>query len=103
MDVRCENFRTDEKGGLRGFCDLVIEPLGVRLYSCKLFRSGSREWIEFPSRQYKAKGETKYVRTVDFTTRSAYQSFQSAALEAIRRFRFQPRQKAVPLAPGAVE
>ena len=75
MDVRCENFRTDEKGGLRGFCDLVIEPLGVRLYSCKLFRSGSREWIEFPSRQYQSKGETKYVRTVDFTTRSGYQSF----------------------------
>lgn len=98
MDVRCENFRVDEKGGLRGFCDLVIEPLGVRLFSCKLFRSGGREWVQFPSREYesKANGIRRFVPTIGFTTGAGYETFQSAALKAIRAFRRQPQQQAEP-------
>jgi hypothetical protein len=101
MDVRCESFRSDEHGGLRGFCDLVIQPLGVRLFSCKLFVSGGREWIELPSRQYESNGKSKWARTIDFTTRSALESFQSAALEAIRQFREQSKKQAAPVRSGA--
>ena len=84
MDAVCENFRVDEKGGPRGFHDFVIEPLGIRLCSCKLFRSGAREWIEFPSRQHASKGKAEFVRVIDFTTRLGHEAFQSAAFEAIR-------------------
>jgi hypothetical protein len=100
MDVRCENFREDVKGGLRGFCDLVIQPHGVRLLSCKLFRSGAREWVEFPSRQYESQGKKRWARTVDFTTGCGYREFQTAALEAIRKFRFQSKQPAEPIRSG---
>jgi hypothetical protein len=104
MDVRCENFRVDEKGGLRRLCDLVMEPLRVRLYSCKLFISGTREWVELPSRQYESKGKTSWARTIDFTTRSTYEWFQFVALGTIRRFRDQSMQLAASLRPvGAVE
>lgn len=103
MNVRCENFRVDQKGGLRGFCDLVIEPLGVRLLSCKLFRSGPREWVEFPSRQYESQGKTRWVRTIDFTTRAGYEDFQRSALEAIRNFRFESNQQAASPRPDIAE
>jgi hypothetical protein len=104
MDVQCENFRVDEKGGLRRLCDLVIEPLGVRLYSCKPFISGTREWVELPSRQYESKGKSRWALTINFTTRSTYEGFQFVALGAIRRFRDQSKQPTASLqSVGAVE
>lgn len=53
MSELLEEANVDQLGG--GY--LVIEPLGVRLYSCKLFRSGRHEWIEFPSCEYESKAE----------------------------------------------
>jgi len=103
MNVVCENFRVDVKGGLRGFCDLTIEPLGVRLFSCKLFIVGPRQWIEFPSRQFESQGKKRWVRTIDFTTRAGHEAFQAAALEAIRKFRLQSKEQAALLRSGVAE
>lgn len=103
MNVVCENFRVDVKGGLRGFCDLVIEPLGVRFFSCKLFVVGHRQWLEFPSRMYESQGKKKWVRTIDFTTLAAHEAFQSAALDAVRKFRLQSKQPAALLRSGVAE
>jgi len=91
MIVRCENFRRRENGKLQGFCDLVIEPPGIRLSSCELFRAGGSEWINFPSRTYESRdGQRKFARIVDFTTPEGYETFKLAALEAIREFRSRP-------------
>lgn len=88
MIVRCENFRSRVNGKFQGFCDLVIEPPGVRLYSCELFRSGSTEWVSFPMRPYESRdGQRKFARILDFATLEGYDSFKVAALEAIREFR----------------
>jgi len=65
--------------------------------------TAGQELVEFPSRQYESHGKTKFVRTIDFTTHSGYDSFQSAALEAIRRFRFQSKQQAEPIRSGACQ
>jgi len=88
VNVVCVGFRSNQKGHLQGFVDLVIEPLGIRLYSCELFRSATAEWLTFPSRPYESReGKQKFARMVDFTTRAAYEAFASAALVAIRQFR----------------
>jgi hypothetical protein len=88
MIVRCENFRSRANGKFQGFCDLVIEPPGIRLYSCELFRSGTSEWVSFPSRPYESRdGQRKFARILDFATLEGYESFKVAALEAIREFR----------------
>ena len=92
MEVVCENFRIHQKGSLQGFCDLVIEPPGVRVYSCELHRSRTSEWIVFPSRPYESGGRRLFARVIDLATRRAYDSFQLAAMEAIRRFRNEPHQ-----------
>jgi hypothetical protein len=104
MHIICENFRTDVKVGVRSLCDLVVEPLGVRLLLCTLFISGTRGWVELPSRQYQSKGKTRWALTINFTTRSTYEWFQFVALGAIRPFRDQSKQPtASPQFVGAVE
>jgi hypothetical protein len=83
---------------------VVEPPFGVRLLLCKLFRSGPRGWIEFPSRQYESKGKTRWALTINFTTRSTYEWFQFVARGAIRRFRDQSKQPTASLqSVGAVE
>lgn len=101
MIVRCENFRRHENGKLQGFCDLVIEPPGIRLSSCELFRSGDSEWINFPSRTYSSRdGQRKFARIVDFVTPEGYESFKLAALEAIREFRSRATSRQSGSQPG---
>ena len=89
MNVKCEKFKDHAKGVLQGFADLVIEPLGIRLHDCTFNHSADgAEWVGLPSRQYEdRKGEKKYARLVDFSTRTAYYDFQKAAKDSIREYR----------------
>jgi hypothetical protein len=104
VDVACVSFRSSEKGKLQGFADLVIEPLGIRLYSCEPFRSVTEEWVNFPSRPYESRdGEKKFARMVDFTTVAGYKAFEPAALVAIRQFCEQSNERAELIRSGAGE
>ena len=88
MNVKCEKFREHVKNSMLGFADLLLEPPGIRLHDCQLMCSGDSVWVGLPSRPYEdRKGEKKYARLVDFSTRKAYYEFQEAAREAIREYR----------------
>lgn len=102
MNVSCERFKEHVQGALQGFADLVIEPLGIRLHDCTFNHSadGGAEWVGLPSRQYQdAKGEKKYARLVDFSSRSAYYDFQKAAKDSIRQCRASAPQSSQPADP----
>jgi len=85
MAVECLDFRSCEKGSLRGFANFFISNYGIEIYGCTLYMKDGKRWVNLPSREYKdsATGESKYVSVVRFRNKKQHDTFSEAAKAAI--------------------
>jgi hypothetical protein len=86
--IECLEFRSCEKGSLRGFANLFISNYGMEIYGCTLYMKNGRRWVNLPTREYTdpATGEKKYVSVVRFRDKKQYDAFSEAAKVAIDKW-----------------
>ena len=63
--ISAMNFKTHDKGSIRGFFDLRYHDLTIK--GCRLMSSNGGLWIVFPQRQGQKDGETKWFVQVYLT------------------------------------
>jgi len=75
------NFKSMEKGTLRGFFDVVIEEWGMTI-ACSYFDKDGKEWVNLPNREYDKDGVKKYQSLVKFDE-ARMKKFQDTVLRMI--------------------
>jgi hypothetical protein len=87
LEIICEKFKPFQKNSLKGFADLILPAVGLRLVECGYFEGDSGSlWVGFPSRCYEKGGEKKWARMVDSVDKQSYGRFQRSAVAAIQKF-----------------
>ena len=69
--IRALNFKSYEKGSMRGFFDLGYGGLVVK--GCRLMDGKNGLWLAMPSKQIKKDGETIYLDIVEMAKSDAEQ------------------------------
>ena len=62
------NFRSIDKGALKGFFTLKLDPdgMGLVISDCKYFSKDGREWFAFPSKDIIRNGKQEYFNFMKF-------------------------------------
>jgi hypothetical protein len=92
--IHASRWRPMERGSLRGFVALSLQPSGLILHDCTLHRTADgREWIGLPSkpqvdregqhRKDPSTGKPLYSPVVEIQDKEARERFQAAALTAV--------------------
>jgi hypothetical protein len=82
--IVAENFKRLDKNTLIGSADLTVVRWKLTFRRCLWFCKGSKEWINFPGREWiDRNGLTQYADLIKFTDRDTHDRFQQAALAAI--------------------
>lgn len=80
------NFKRLDKNTLIGSADLTVVRWKLTFRGCLWFRKGSKEWINFPGREWTDNaGDKQYADLIKFTDRETFERFQVAALAAIHK------------------
>jgi hypothetical protein len=84
--IIASNWRPIGKGTLVGTADLYIVKWRTDFFGAMWHRKDSREWINFPSREYidKETGERKFYPLCKFKNHGDARRFSEAAIEAIK-------------------
>lgn len=77
------NFKSIEKGYLRGFFDVIIEEWGMTI-ACSYFDKDGKKWVNLPSREYEKDGQKKYQSLVKFDE-ARHKKFQDSVLSLIAK------------------
>lgn len=84
--MQIKNFKELNKGALIAKFDLYFENMGMSIRDCAFMRSGSKEWIGMPARQYQDEmGEKKFFAFVTFS-QEKYGSFQEKCKALVKPF-----------------
>ncbi len=84
------NFKSVEKGTLRGFFDVVIEEWGMTV-ACSYFDKDGKKWVNLPNREYDKDGVKKYQALVKFDE-PRMRKFQEKVLEMIAKGEYEALQ-----------
>lgn len=84
--MQIKNFKEVNKGSLIAKFDIFFDKMGMSIRECALMRSGSKEWIGMPSRQYQDEhGEKKFYAYVIFSQEKR-DAFHKKCLELLEPF-----------------
>ena len=76
-----------QKNTLQGFVDVLFPETGMEIYGCAYHKKDSREWINFPQKEYTdADGNKKYLAHVRFNDRALSDAFSREVIQAIGHF-----------------
>jgi hypothetical protein len=92
LSVRVEAFTRRRSNSLRGFADLLIPELRLRIREVSVHESHGKRWIGLPARPQVGRdgaarrddrGKIAYIPTLQFTDREVGDAFSARALEAL--------------------
>ena len=84
--ITCIAFTPYASGGvLRGWCDLHLPRMKLRLHGCPCFVSNESAWIGLPSREIgkDADGKSRFAAMMEWDSRSIQNAFSDAAIAAL--------------------
>jgi hypothetical protein len=88
MRVEAIEFHPHVKNTLRGFADLAIADIGLRVFDCPVHCKEGKWWVALPAKPYTTReGKQNWQLLLQFGDKDSYAAFQKAALAALR-FRF---------------
>jgi len=84
-DLRVEvlAFKPHVKNTMRGWVDLALPAVGLKLLGCTLHEKNGSRWIGLPAREYQDNGVRKWSPIVETVSKEAREALQKAALAAL--------------------
>lgn len=86
MKLLIKEFKKYEQNTLKAFVDIELLDTCLVIKGCAVHQKDGSAWIGFPGRKYEEDGTTKWANILEFSTKEKKEEFQSAAVEAVRRF-----------------
>jgi hypothetical protein len=91
LTIKCTGFRPFRRNTLQGFCEVLIEELGLRLKDIAIHEKGNSRWAQLPTKpQMKdgalvknADGKLEYFSIAEFTSREIRDAFSAAVIRAL--------------------
>ena len=87
LEVEVLHFKPFNSKTLKGWFDIAIPSLGMKISGFGLHERDGERWLSLPSREYESNGERKFAPIVEFVDKSSRETFQRAALNAFDAFR----------------
>jgi hypothetical protein len=92
LSIEVENFTRRRSNSLRGFADLLIPELRLRIREATVHESHGRRWVGLPARPQVGRdgaarrddrGKVAYTAVLQFTDRETSDAFSARAIEAL--------------------
>ncbi len=83
--IECIRFKSVAKGSLLGFADIFIPKWGIEIFGISLHMKDGKRWVNFPSKEIKTEGETKYFPHLRFREKLHMEEFSKRVKEAIEK------------------
>lgn len=89
ISVQVGKYREVNKGALKAFFEVILQPGSQKILDCKLFEKGTQSWIGWPSKEYKKPGQEKpeYIPLVAFLDREYSEALKVAVVAAIDKLK----------------
>ena len=81
--IKCIDYKDINKGSLMGSATLKIIELDLDIKNITLLQKDGKRWVNFPSRTYESKGETKRTYDIWIENPEKRKKFQEVAKAAI--------------------
>jgi DNA-binding cell septation regulator SpoVG len=94
MKLLIKEFKKYEQNTLQAFVDIELLDLCLVIKGCTVHQKDGSAWIGFPGRSYEDDGTTKWANILEFSSKERKEEFQSAAVEAVRKFVEMENEKA---------
>ena len=52
VEVEVIEFKKFDRGALRGWVDLIIQPIGLKFNGVAFFQKDGKEWLKLPQREF---------------------------------------------------
>jgi hypothetical protein len=76
-------FKPHVKNTMKGWLDLALPAVGLKLLGCTLHEKNGSRWIGLPAREYQDNGVRRWAPIVDTLSKEAREALQKAALAAL--------------------
>lgn len=95
LTVKCLDWRTLERGSLRGFANIYIQEVHIIIRDVALHEKGGKRWAALPAKAQISKdrelirddaGKIKYATVLEFDNRRVADAFSDAAIRAVHTF-----------------
>jgi len=86
LQVEVLSFKPFNSKTLKGWLDVVIPSLGMKISGFGLHEREGERWLSLPSREYESGGERKFAPIIEFSDKDSREAFQKAALIALAEF-----------------
>jgi hypothetical protein len=91
LTVTCESFRPLVRNTLRGFAEITIAELRLKVRDIAIHEKGEARWAQLPSKaQIKdgalvkdVTGKVQYIHVMDFDSREVRDAFSRAVVQAV--------------------
>ena len=87
LEVEVLHFKPFNSKTLKGWFDIAIPSLGMKISGFGLHERDGERWLSLPSREYESGGERKFAPIVEFADKDSRDTFQRSALTALDAFR----------------
>lgn len=85
--IQITRYKPMDKGPLKAFLDIYIEPWGLEIRDCSLMETDSGKWVNMPSERYtKDDGSTGYKSYLFFNDPQTRERFQNAVKSAVDEY-----------------
>lgn len=86
IKVEIGQYREVNKGALKAFFSLLIQPQGQKIMDCRYFVSGENRWFSFPSKEILKKGQEKpeYMPLISYLNKEYKDQLNQAVMDALK-------------------
>lgn len=84
--VRIEQYRNMDKGALKAFFTLIIDPQGLKFLDCRYFVSGDKRWFSFPQKEIKYTDgrKSEYIPLVSCQNKDYLEMLKAEVLQRLK-------------------
>jgi DNA phosphorothioation-dependent restriction protein DptG len=95
LSIEVVGFKKFQKGTLRGFCDIVIRELRLKVHEVALHQKNEARWAAMPSKPWLLKdgvavrgddGKIQYSQLFEFETREVRDAFSREVWRAVLEY-----------------
>jgi hypothetical protein len=83
--VEIVHYREVNKGGLKAFFTVEFGPYAQKVYDCRYFVMGEKQWVSFPQREisYTDGRKTEYFPYINFGDKAYFEQLKNKILDAL--------------------
>lgn len=86
IPIEIHQYREVNKGSLKAFFTVVIQPQGQKILDCRYFVQGENKWFSFPQKEVEFNDGRKkeYIPLISFQNKDYLEALKNSVLIALK-------------------